>query len=129
MQVERMFAILSAVEDDVFEQHNLERLRSSVAMLMPGQPGAVDLDEAVLALQDFQRLQGRDRRYSELIENVHKLLAGTGGIWPATPVTNSGGPVDGETEGWPSPLIPQGAGITSHVDATGTVVLEFVACP
>ena len=130
VQVDRMYAILSSVEDDIFEPDNLDRLRDSVATLNPGQTDAVELDRAVLVLQDFQRLQRRDRRYGELIDNLHRLLESTGGIWPTAPATSTDGRVDGATGPvWPLPVIPANAEIRTHFDNRGTTVVEFVGCP
>jgi hypothetical protein len=60
--------------DDLFEPHNLERLRRSIAMLASGRPDGLDRDRAVQIIGELQRLQRQDRRYRELVSQLRALL-------------------------------------------------------
>jgi hypothetical protein len=60
--------------DDLFEPHNLERLRRSIAMLTPGRPDGLDRDRAIQIIDELQRLQRQDRRYRDLLVQLRALL-------------------------------------------------------
>jgi hypothetical protein len=60
--------------DDLFEPHNLERLRRSIAMLAPGRPDGLDRDRALQIIGELQRLQRQDRRYQDLVTQLWALL-------------------------------------------------------
>jgi hypothetical protein len=61
--------------DDLFEPHNLERLRRSIAMLGPGRPDGLDRDRALSLIAELQTSQRRNRRYEELVTQLRTLLA------------------------------------------------------
>ncbi|MDQ6911193.1 MAG: hypothetical protein M3Z84_10510 [Actinomycetota bacterium] len=48
--------------------HDLERIRRSVAMLAPSHPGGLNRETALQLLAELQRLKQRDRRVVELGE-------------------------------------------------------------
>ena len=60
--------------DDPLETHNLERLRRSIAMLQTDRPDALSRNKALLIIAALQRLQERDRRYTELVGRLRALL-------------------------------------------------------
>jgi hypothetical protein len=60
--------------EDLFEPHNLERLRRSIAMLAPGRPDGLDRDRAIQIIGELQRLQRVDRRYHDLVTQLRALL-------------------------------------------------------
>jgi hypothetical protein len=60
--------------DDLFEPHNLERMRRSIAMLGPGRPDGLDRDKALSLIAELQRLQHRDQRYRDLVIQLRSLL-------------------------------------------------------
>jgi hypothetical protein len=62
---------------DLLEPHNLENLRRSLAMLEPGRRDGLDRDKALAVIAELQRLQRRDRRYQELVDQLRSLLAST----------------------------------------------------
>ncbi len=49
-------------------------MRRSVAMLAPRYPAALDREAALRILAELQRLQRRDRRLGQLLEQVRALL-------------------------------------------------------
>jgi hypothetical protein len=61
--------------DDLFEPHNLERLRRSIAMLGPGRPDGLDRDKALSLIAELQRAQRRNSRYEDLVTQLRTLLA------------------------------------------------------
>ena len=56
----------------------LENLRRSIAMLPPGRRDGLDRDKALAVIAELQRLQRKDRRYRELVDQFRTLLAGVG---------------------------------------------------
>jgi transposase len=60
--------------DVSFESAVLERIRRSVVLLAPGHPGGLDREAAIKVLEELQRLQGRDRRIKELLDEVVAML-------------------------------------------------------
>jgi hypothetical protein len=64
--------------DDLLELYHLENLRPSIAMLPPGRRNGLDRDKAMAVIAELQRLQRRDRRYRELVDQLRTLLAGAG---------------------------------------------------
>lgn len=58
---------LSSVEE-------IEQLRRSVAMLAPRHPAALDRELALDILAELQRLQRRERLFSEAIQLARKVL-------------------------------------------------------
>jgi hypothetical protein len=57
-----------------FTPEDLERTRRSVVMLAPRHPGGLDREAAIEVLEELQRLQSRDRRVQELLDQVATLL-------------------------------------------------------
>ncbi len=60
--------------DVSFESAVLERIRRSVVLLAPGHPAGLDREAAIKVLEELQRLQGRDRRIKELLDEVVAML-------------------------------------------------------
>jgi hypothetical protein len=54
---------------------DLERIRRSIVCLAPRQPAGLDREAAVALLGELQRLQGKDRRVQQLLDQVVSLLA------------------------------------------------------
>jgi hypothetical protein len=59
-----------------FKSEDLERLRRSVVLLAPRHPGGLDREAAIAVLEELQRLQTRDLRVTELLDQVQAMLAG-----------------------------------------------------
>ena len=57
-----------------FKPEDLERLRRSVVLLAPRHPGGLDREAAIAVLEELQRLQTRDRRVTELLDQVAALI-------------------------------------------------------
>jgi hypothetical protein len=62
-----------------FTAEDLERIRRSVVMLSPRHPGGLDRECAIEVLEEIQRLQTRDRRVRQLLDQVTALLDGNDG--------------------------------------------------
>lgn len=60
--------------DVSFERHDLERLRRSIALLAPRHPGGLDREAAMAIIEELQRMQDKDRRVAELLDEVRRLL-------------------------------------------------------
>ncbi len=60
--------------DVSFERHDLERLRRSVVLLTPRHPGGLDREAAIAVLEELQRLQTRDRRVTQVLDQVAALI-------------------------------------------------------
>ena len=61
--------------DVSFKPEDLERLRRSVVLLAPRHPGGLDREAAIAVLEELQRLQSRDRRIKELLDEVAAMIA------------------------------------------------------
>lgn len=59
-----------------FTSEDLERLRRSVVLLAPRHPGGLDREAAIAVLEELQRLQTRDQRVTELLDQVQAMIAG-----------------------------------------------------
>ncbi len=57
-----------------FRPEDLERIRRSIALLQPKQPSGLDREAAMGLLEELQRLQRKDRRVLELLDEVAALL-------------------------------------------------------
>lgn len=57
-----------------FKAEDLERIRRSIVLLAPQQPSGLEREAAVALLEELQRLQGKDRRVSRLLEQITTLL-------------------------------------------------------
>ena len=57
-----------------FERHDSERLRRSIVLLAPRHPGGLDREAAMAVVEELQRMQDRDRRVGELLDQVIALL-------------------------------------------------------
>jgi hypothetical protein len=57
-----------------FKSEDLERIRRSIVLLAPKQPSGLDREAAMALLEELQRLQGKDRRVTHLLEQVTTLL-------------------------------------------------------
>jgi hypothetical protein len=62
--------------DPSFKSEDLERLRRSVVLLAPRHPGGLDREAAIAVLEELQRLQTRDQRVTELLDQVRAMIAG-----------------------------------------------------
>jgi len=76
-----------------FERHDLERLRRSIALLAPRHPGGLDREAAMAVVEELQRMQDRDRRVGELLDQSIALLradrdAGTTGAAQTDPISS-----------------------------------------
>jgi hypothetical protein len=58
----------------MFRSEDAERIRRSIALLAPGHPSALDREAAMALLAELQRLQGKDRRIQQLLDEVLHLL-------------------------------------------------------
>ncbi|MDQ3643032.1 MAG: hypothetical protein M3450_16590 [Actinomycetota bacterium] len=56
------------------KSEDLERIRRSIVLLAPRQPAGLDREAAVAVLDELQRLQSKDRRVQELLDQVSALL-------------------------------------------------------
>ena len=56
------------------KSEDLERIRRSIVLLAPRQPAGLDREAAVAVLDELQRLQTKDRRVQELLDQVSALL-------------------------------------------------------
>ncbi len=61
-----------------FKPEDLERIRRSVVLLGPRHPGGLDRSAAIAVLEELQRLQSRDRRVRELLDQVSAMLDADG---------------------------------------------------
>ena len=52
----------------------LERIRRSIVLLAPRQPAGLDREAAVAVFDELQRLQSKDRRVQELLDQVSALV-------------------------------------------------------
>ncbi len=57
-----------------FKPEDLERIRRSLVLLAPRHPGGLDREAAIALLEELQRLQSRDRRVRELLDQVAAML-------------------------------------------------------
>jgi hypothetical protein len=62
--------------DPSFKSEDLERLRRSVVLLAPRHPGGLDREAAIAVLEELQRLQTRDQRVTEMLDQVRAMIAG-----------------------------------------------------
>jgi hypothetical protein len=62
--------------DPSFKSEDLERLRRSVVLLAPRHPGGLDREAAIAVLEELQRLQTRDQRVTEMLDQVGAMIAG-----------------------------------------------------
>lgn len=53
----------------------VEQARRSIVMLTRGAPSGLDRESAVKLLDEVQRLQARDRRFTEMVDALRALLA------------------------------------------------------
>jgi hypothetical protein len=58
----------------MFRSEDAERIRRSIALLAPGHPSALDREAAMALLAELQRLQGKDRRIQQLLDELLHLL-------------------------------------------------------
>ena len=56
------------------KSEDLERIRRSIVLLAPRQPAGLDREAAIAVLDELQRLQSKDRRVQELLNQVSALL-------------------------------------------------------
>jgi hypothetical protein len=61
------------------EQHSfdpvvLERVRRSITLLSPRQPSGLDREAAMALIEELQRMQSKDRRVTELIDQISTLI-------------------------------------------------------
>ena len=68
--------------DSLDDPHEVERLRRSIAMLRPEQPAGLKREEAMLILEELQRVQRSDRRHGELLARLRAVLDDADN-WPA----------------------------------------------
>lgn len=61
-------------EEHPFDSVALERVRRSITLLFPKQPSGLDREAAIALIEELQRMQSKDRRVTELIEQVGNLL-------------------------------------------------------
>ena len=57
-----------------FRPEDLERIRRSIVLLAPRCPAGLDREAAIAVLEELQRLQTRDRRVTQLLDEVNALL-------------------------------------------------------
>ena len=62
-----------------FRPEDVERLRRSVVLLAPKHPGGLDREAAIAVLEELQRLQTRDRRVRQLLDQVAAMIDADGG--------------------------------------------------
>jgi len=60
---------------DPLTPERLEQCRRSLVMLTRGAPSGLDREAAMTLMEELQRLQARDRRFTELVEALSGLLA------------------------------------------------------
>jgi hypothetical protein len=62
-----------------FRPEDLERIRRSIVLLAPRSPAGLDREAAIAVLEELQRLQTRDRRVKQLLDDVNALLRASSG--------------------------------------------------
>ena len=70
---------------ELLNEGDVERMRRSVAMLAPRHPAALDREAALRLFAELQRLQRKDRRIRQLLEQVRVLLESAAGEQHADP--------------------------------------------
>ena len=57
-----------------FVPEDLERIRRSITLLTPRQPSGLDREAAIALLEELQRLQSKDRRVTQLLDELAALI-------------------------------------------------------